>query len=69
MAEELNVQEIVKIDPEGKYVLIVSSSSATELDRTIQYLRERIDDWLRKSDDPFLIIGGSVEFKLVRVDK
>lgn len=63
MSENVPAEEVMKIDPEGKY-LVVFPMRLTE-DEMARY-RETLDGWWN-NDSPFLMVDGGV--KVIRLEK
>ena len=65
MGESIPAGEVVKIDPDGKYVLVFPMRL---LDEEIDRYTETLDNWWSgDSASPFLLIDGGVQ--VVRLDR
>jgi hypothetical protein len=49
--------QVIQIDTKGKYVLIFRQRLTTE---DMVRVRERVNDWFKSEDQPFLVITGDV---------
>lgn len=58
---DIDAENVIKIDPKGKYVFVVDSKE------DVDSILELLDGWWDNMDSQFLVIGGSI--KLIRVDE
>lgn len=63
---DIEAKNVIKIDPEGKYIIILPERDGVEGHAMYTLGIKTIRDWW-EGDDPFLFMPDS--FKLVRVDE
>ena len=63
MTDSIPAESVIKVDPEGKYVIVFPMRlTAAEMDRYLQ----TVEDWWT-SDKPFLYLDGGAT--IVKVEK
>lgn len=63
--------QAIEIDPDGKYILLISGTSIDDLKEAGERVERIVQAWLRREGDPILVLGATdvFEIKLVRIDE
>jgi hypothetical protein len=65
------VEEVIPIDPDSRYVVVVSAPNLNDLNESVHHLRDILQKWWESKDSKFLVLGktGNAEIRFEKIDK